>query len=118
VIDGYEFGYARDEQDMWCIRKVGVQARMLCGRKVGFVPVVQPARPTNVHRDCLEAMYGATNRGESPTGYGTCPACGGSAPVSGGRMQAHGEVRVNGDGRPYESETSCLGVNMRPRRQR
>lgn len=116
MIDGFEYGYAQGEDTVWCIRREGTESRMLCGRKVGFVPVQQPTRPKNVHRDCLEAMYGPTK--PEPTGYGTCPACGGHVAVDAGRIQAHGELRIDGDGVPYASDTSCLGVNLRPRGKR
>jgi hypothetical protein len=113
VIDGYEYGFAQGEDTVWCIRREAGGSRMLCGRKVGFVPVVQPEHPTHVHRACLEAMYGSVKQREATNRYGTCPACGGDAPVVDGRIQPHGAWRVNGEA--YESDEACLGVNMRPR---
>jgi hypothetical protein len=121
-MNGYEYGYARGEDTVWCIRKDGVKARMLCGREVGFVPVIQPEHPKSVHRDCIEAMYGAVQRAvdrpSSQVGYAVCPACAGEAAVFQGRLQAHGEWRVGPDGGRYQSEVPCVGVNLPARRKR
>jgi hypothetical protein len=122
LIRDFEYGYAKGEDTMWCIRRSGVQARMLCGRDVGFVPVVQPEHPRLVHRECLEVMYGSVQDRSGRPGfqvtYVTCPACEGEAPVFEGRIQSHGIWRVGAEGEPYQSEIPCMGVNLRVRRRR
>jgi hypothetical protein len=118
MITGFEYGYAQGQQTMWCIHKDGTSERMLCGRWVGFIPVVQPERPLHVHRDCLEAMYGTHKRVRSAVGYAVCPVCDGDAPVFERRIQAHGAWKIGADGEPYQSEQPCLGVNLKPRGRR
>ena len=97
---------------MFCIRQEG-QARMLCGKFAGFVPVAQPAHPQWVHDVCLERMY----RREKPTPPrpkpGVCPACEGLVRVEGGKVQPHGVFRMRG-GEMVEGDEPCLGVNMAP----
>jgi hypothetical protein len=121
MIEGFQYGYPDREQTIWCIhRDDDTSGRMLCGRKVGFIPVEQPVQPTTVHRACIEAMYGPRKLPprKDRIVYGTCPVCGGDAVVEEGRIAGHGEVRVDGDGQPYVSGVACLGVNMAPRGQR
>lgn len=117
MIPGFEYGYAQGEHVVWCIHPDGNTGLMLCGRKVGFVPVVQPEHPTVVHRDCLEAMYGSPKRNPAAVGYATCPAREGAAPVFEGRIEPHGAWKVSGDG-PYQSDEACVGVNMAPKQGR
>jgi hypothetical protein len=114
VIEGYSFGFAAGEGSMWCIHRDDIVGRMLCGRRVGHIPVPQPQRPKNVHRDCLEAMYGQGERAPSrDEDFGVCPVCGGEAAVFGGRLQRHGAWRVRG-GEVYVSMDRCLGEGEPP----
>lgn len=112
----FEYGWAAGEEHVFCIHKVGVVGRMLCGRRVNHISRVQPEAPSNVHRECLEAMYG---RGEQPprpkvTDQGTCPVCGGEAAVVEGRIARHGAWHIRGNGEPYVSSTWCRGEGERP----
>ena len=114
MIDGFSYCYPGDEQRVWCITRDGAR-RTLCGQRVGFTPVVQPEHPTEVHRDCLEAMYwrAKPQPAAARMEYAQCPACQGDAPVFEGRIQAHGAWVRSAIGQRYQSEQACLGVNMR-----
>jgi hypothetical protein len=102
VIDGFSFGYSGSEQEMWCIhRDDDPDDRMLCGRKVGFIPVVQPAHPRSVHAACLRVMYG-NGQVERPEAEVECPACHQGVPVADGRIGSHRDL----------GNQACVGVNL------
>jgi len=116
MIPGFQYGFAKGQDSMWCIHRVGAKATMLCGRRIGHIPTPQPAaRPTNVHQECVEAMY-ARGEQEVPSdepGFGTCPACEGDAAVVDGLIDRHGEWRVGAAG-PFVSPVRCPGEGLRP----
>ncbi|WP_045740902.1 hypothetical protein [Actinoplanes rectilineatus] len=92
-----EFGWARDHQVQRCARLPGAD-RMLCGRRVGFVPAVPMGRPPDevLHGRCRELLDAGTVELPPRRGRG-CPVCGEPVPVVDGRVSAHG---------------GCPGVNM------
>lgn len=113
---GFEYGYAVNEHELWCILRDG-EGHMLCGKPVGFVPAAQPAQPKHVHRACLEAMYGPDGSKKGPSRavvYATCPMCQGDAPVYDGRVQGHNAWVLSAIGQPVVSDQACLGVNLPP----
>ncbi len=92
-----EFGWAARQQVQKCAHVPGAK-RMLCGRKVGFIPATGMGRPTDdvLHGRCRELLNAGAV--EAPVRHGQgCPVCGEPAPVVGGRITAHG---------------GCPGVNM------
>jgi hypothetical protein len=110
------YGYADGVDTEWCIADAGSPGYMLCGRRVGFVPVVPPLFPQVVHKRCRDKWFRTEGARVAEPATGACPACGGEVVVRGGRIQSHGELRVGGDGEPHESGVRCPGVNMRPKR--
>lgn len=97
-----QYGYARDVSKEWCVVDPRVEGRMLCGRRRGFVPVVQPAfAPGSLHPACREALWGrgsgrAVEVEPDVFATGVCPECGGTVPVDGAVVAAHGQVVVRG----------------------
>lgn len=102
--DVFEYGFAEHAQTLWCIRKEGASST-LCGREIGFFPVVQPADPKPVCRACLLVLTGVP---QAPR-LGLCQLCNGRVPVVDGRVQPHVSQWSAG---------SCLGANLPPKRRR
>lgn len=115
MIPGFEYGFPTCEGTVYCIRREGA-TRMLCGRRVGFVPVVQPEHPRTVHADCLKVMCvrGAEQQKPAKRDLGVCPVCRGEVPLSSGRVEAHGEWRRSAIGQRFQIDVPCLGINMVP----
>lgn len=115
MLTGYEYGFPTGEGTIWCIRRADAH-RMLCGRRVGFVPAAQPEAPRLVHADCLRVMFGQgapkQRRPQQPSGR--CPVCRGEVPLAAGRMGSHGQWRTSAAGYRFQSDEPCLGVNLRP----
>lgn len=51
-----EYGYARGQDTEWCATNPGDKTRMLCGRRRGWVPAAQPAKPHPLHDKCRERL--------------------------------------------------------------
>lgn len=106
MLPGFEYGFPDKEQTVWCIQREGdTSGWMLCGRKVGFVPVLQPTDPAAKCRDCLQAMYGPVPAAPRAV---VCPACQQGVRVVDGRVAAHPDV----------AGMACTGVNLPVGRRR
>jgi hypothetical protein len=94
----FEYSWAAGEESVWCIHKVGIVGRVLCGRRLGVVPRIQPEAPSRVHRECLDVMYRLPGRGVGSVQaeYGTCPWCLGDMPLVGGTVATHREWGPHG----------------------
>jgi hypothetical protein len=111
----FEYAWPAGEDQVWCIHKIGVVGRVLCGRRLGVVPRIQPSAPSRVHRECLDVMYRLPGRGVGSVQaeYGTCPWCEGDVPLVEGRLKPHGEWRVGRLG-PVVSSVPCAGGGQWP----
>lgn len=114
------YGYARDVHKQWCAVNPRDPARMLCGRRFGFAPVVQPPfAPENLHAVCREAIWGSNAAQVSvpPDVFaemGVCAVCGGSVDLDAdGLVVAHGQHVMRG-GQQVVSETACDGAGLKP----
>lgn len=113
----FEWGYAADVHDKWCARKAGVRARMLCSRRVGWMPPVpHPFAPPNVCPDCARLLQAGPPYGQTldEQAEGTCPECVGQVPLDAdGRVAAHGEWSWQ-NGRLEATKIPCAGEGEWP----
>jgi hypothetical protein len=105
---GFQTGYPGDEQNRWCVRRVGAD-RTLCGRKVTsalgeghfFTRALMPTDEAKGHKECLRVLAELMTPPPADVGpMGECPVCGETVPLFEGRIDDHG---------------GCAGVNMKPR---
>jgi hypothetical protein len=111
-----EWGFAADEHDMWCAKWVGTEARMVCGRRKGWMPPVGlPFSPPNVCPDCAAVLAGrAVPVVADDQAEGTCPVCVGRAPLDEqGLVAAHGQWSFAG-GTPVVTRRPCAGAGELP----
>ena len=108
------YGWAAGVTDECCIASPTDQARMLCGRKRGFVPEVPPAFPAAVHDECQRLWKEGGHQAELVLGeYGECPVCSADLPLEDGKVAAH-RKRVVGRGGPRVTSEPCPGAGMTP----
>jgi hypothetical protein len=113
----FVYGWAKGVDDERCAVNPDHPDRMLCGRLVGFVPVVSsPFTPSDLHDVCRDAIFRDGPQTEQVPAEpidGVCPVCGGTVPLERGRIDRHGVVVMSG-GVPAESGRPCEGVGQQP----
>ncbi len=111
-----EFGYAADVHDRWCAKWTTTDARMVCGRRKGWMPPVGlPFKPANLCPDCARVLAGQpVEVAGDDLAEGTCPACVGRVPLDGeGLVAAHGVWSFAGPV-PRITGLPCAGVGEPP----
>ena len=114
-----QYCYPEGDLDEVCAVNPALPHRTLCSQRVGFVPVVQEAfTSASLHPACREALWG---RGSGRVvevepdvfATGVCPECGGTVPVDGAVVAAHGQVVVRG-GAESMTDIPCAGQGRQP----
>lgn len=113
-----EFGYAAGCGTRQCAKRVDVAHRMLCDRRVAYIPAVQPPfRPEHFCPDCRRVLDGGVTEFVPPTdeqAEGTCPVCVGRVLLDEqGRISVHGEWSYRG-GALVVTEKPCAGAGEKP----
>ncbi len=106
--------WAAGVTDEVCIVRPTNATKALCGRWVDYAPTVPPVHPHRVHDVCAQ-LWAEGGLVSAPVldVYGTCPACGGEAPLNGDVVAAHPAWVVGPFGqRP--GDLACAGEGAVP----
>ncbi len=106
--------WAAGVSDEVCIARPTNSTKALCGRWIDFLPTVPPVHPHRVH-DVCERLWVDGGHVPAPVldQYGTCPACGGDAPLKDGLVGAHPAWVVGVFGQRPGDE-GCGGEGLEP----
>lgn len=115
-MSGYLLGFS--EHDGLHYVAAGRPDHGVCGARLSFVPLQQPASPF-VHERCRDMLTAALAAGDEVAVPwravdGTCSHCGGSVDLDGaGLAVAHNKVIMRG-GRMVVSSEACTGAGETP----